>query len=75
MNWMAIFNEVFSIGWLLAILVLLILIWRSLVAYLHVVRELATTLAGSAKSAAESARISAETGRILAAIVQNEQGR
>jgi hypothetical protein len=75
MNWLAIINELFDIGWLLALLFLLILIWRSGERREKHAQSVATTLIDVSIQNAESARIVAEAVRALAAIVQNEQAK
>lgn len=73
MNWISIINEIFDIGWLLAMLVFLILIWLSGERREKHMHAMMTTFTDVARQNAESARIVAEAVRTLAAIVQNEQ--
>lgn len=75
MNWLTIINEIFDIGWLLAVLVFLILIWRSSEHRLQHVVTMENTMLEVARQDAESARQAVEATRILAAVVQNEQAK
>lgn len=73
MNWIEIVNELFDIGWLIALLIFLVLIWRSGERREKHMHAMMTTFTEVARQNAESARIVAEAVRTLAAIVQNEQ--
>lgn len=73
MNWLTILNELFDVGWLIALLVFLILIWRSSERRENHMQSLMSVFTEVARQNAESARIVAEAVRTLAAIVQNEQ--
>lgn len=75
MNALVIINELFDIGWLIALLVLLILIWRSSENRLTHARTLEAALIEVAKQDAENARQAVESVRMLAAIVQNQQAK
>lgn len=75
MNWLTLINEIFDIGWLIAVLALLFLIWRSSERrHDHAVRMEHAIVEIGAKDA-ESARQAVEAVRTLAAIVQNEQAK
>lgn len=75
MNWLAIINEIFDIGWLIAVLVFLILIWRSSENRLRHIINMESTMFDVARQDAESARQAVEAVRTLAAVVQNEQAK
>lgn len=75
MNWVALINELFDIGWLLALLILLILIWRTGERREKHAQSVVTILIGVSRQNAESARIVAEAVRTLASVVQNEQAQ
>lgn len=75
MNWLAIINELFSIGFLVALLIFLVLIWRSSERREQHVQNMTLAFTEVARQNAESARIVAEAVRSLAAIVQNEQAQ
>lgn len=75
MNALAVITAVFDILWLVAILILLILIWRSSENRLTHARTLETALVEVAKQDAENARQAVESVRMLAAILQNEQAK
>lgn len=75
MTLIAIINEIFDVGWLLALLILLILIWRSGERREKHAQSVAMTLIDVSSQNAESARIVAEAVRTLAAVVQNEQAK
>lgn len=75
MNWIAIINEVFDICWLLAMLWLLFLIWRSSERRLEHIVNMESTMFEVARKDAESARESVETTRTLAAALLNEQAK
>lgn len=72
MNWLAIINELFSIAWLSAMLVFLILIWYNSVRRTSAAQQ---ALINLALKDSESARMAVETTRELAAIIQNQQAR
>jgi hypothetical protein len=74
-NALAIFNEIFDILFLLALIALLWAIWRSSERRLKHTESMERTLVDVATKDAESARQAVETTRILAAIVQNEQAQ
>jgi hypothetical protein len=69
------FTQLFSLAWLVVMLVLLWAIWRSSQARLHHVQVMEKTLVDVAMKDAESARQAVEATRTLAAIVQNEQAK
>lgn len=75
MNWLAILNEVFDIAWLLALLLFLILIWRSSELRRNQAEQMEKTVLDVAKQDADSARQAVEATRTLAAVLQNEQAR
>lgn len=75
MNWLAIINEIFDIVWLLAVLALLWLIWRSSERRHDHATKMEQTIVEIGAKDAESARIAVESVRTLAAIVQNEQAK
>ena len=75
MSWLAIFNEIFDIVFLLSLLVLLVLIWLSSRRRERDTQAMNTALIEVARQNSESARIVAEAVRTLAAIVQNEQAK
>lgn len=75
MTWLALFNEIFDIVFLLSLLALLVLIWLSSRRREKDTQALNTALIEVARQNAESARIVAEAVRMLAAIVQNEQAK
>jgi len=75
MSWLAIFNEIFDIVFLLSMLVLLVLIWLSSRRRERDTQAMNTALIEVARQNSESARIVAEAVRTLAAIVQNEQAK
>jgi Na+-transporting methylmalonyl-CoA/oxaloacetate decarboxylase gamma subunit len=75
MNWLAIFNELFDILFLLALIALLWAIWRSSERRLKHTESMERTLVEVATKDAESARQAVETVRILAAIIQNQQAQ
>lgn len=75
MNWLAIFNELFDVVWLMALLAFLILIWRSSHRREQQQQTIMEALIDVARQNAESARIVAEAVRMLAAIIQNEQAK
>ena len=75
MNWLAIINEVFSVAWLVAVLVFLVLIWRSSERRLRHAEAMEKTIIDVAAKDAENARQAVETTRILASIIQNEQAK
>lgn len=70
--WLSLVTTIFNICWLSAALTLLWLIWRNGVKQTNA--SMAALIA-VAKQDAENARQAVETGRILAAIIQNEQAR
>jgi hypothetical protein len=74
-NWLAIVNEGFDIAWLIAVLALLWVIWRSSEHRLKHVRAMEKVLIDVAMKDAENARQAVEAVRTLAAIVQNEQAK
>lgn len=75
MSWLALFNELFDIAFLLSLFVLLLLIWLSSRRREKDTHTVNTALIEVARQNAESARIVAEAVRTLAAIVQNEQAK
>lgn len=75
MSWITLINEIFDIGWLAALLVFLILIWRSSERREDHMHTIVATQVDVTRQNAESARIVAEAVRTLAAIVQNQQAK
>lgn len=75
MNWITLINELFDIGWLVALLVFLILIWRSGERREDHMHSIVSTQVDVTRQNAESARVVAEAVRTLAAIVQNQQAK
>ncbi len=75
MNWLAIINEIFDIGWLIAVLILLFLIWRSSERRHDHAQKMEQTIVEIGMKDAESARQAVEAARTLAAVVQNEQAK
>lgn len=69
------FIQLFDIGYLLALLVVLVLIWRSSERRERHTQAMTTALIEVARQNAGSARIVAEAVRTLAGIVQNEQAK
>lgn len=67
------FTQLFSLLWLLAILALLIAIWRSSERRLQHIQAMEKTMFEVAMKDAESARQAVETTRALIALLQNEQ--
>lgn len=67
--------QLFDIGYLLALLIVLILIWRSSERRERHTQAMTTALIDVARQNASSAQIVAEAVRTLAAIVQNEQAK
>jgi len=75
MNWLTAFNEAFFVLVFLAMIALLWAIWVSSQRRLHHVEVMEKTLVEVSKQDAESARITADAVRALAAVVQNEQAK
>ena len=75
MDGLVVFNEIFFVFIFLAVVALLWAIWISSQRRLHHVEVMEKTLVDVSKQDAESARITAEAVRTLAAIVQNEQAK
>lgn len=69
------FIQLFDIGYLLALLVVLILIWRSSERRERHTQAMTAALIDVARQNASSAQIVAEAVRTLAAIVQNQQAK
>jgi hypothetical protein len=71
----ALLTTIFDVSWLLAVLGLLIAIWRSSEARLRHAERMEATLIEVATKDAENARQAVESVRMLAAIIQNEQAK
>lgn len=69
------FTQLFSLFWLLAILVLLIAIWRSSEHRLHHIQAMEKTMFEVAMKDAESARQAVEITRTLVALLQNAEAK
>lgn len=75
MNWLQIFNEIFDILWLGALLAFLILIWRSSERRAKQAESLQHALVDVAEKNAESVRLSVENTRQSIAFALNEQAK
>ena len=80
MNWFEIAQFVFYAAWLLALLALLFLIWRSSETRLKHIQNMETTIfdvatkdAESARKSAEATQILVESVHVLVAMIQKDQ--
>lgn len=71
MNW-TIITTIFDIAWLLALLLLLYLIWRSSEARLKHIQSMELTLFDIAKKDAENAHQAVEACKILISMMQKD---
>lgn len=71
MSLLAIINEVFSVVWLLAMLLLLFFIWRSLARFLAHIIEITRMMASVTQANTESSQRAAESSRVALETIHN----